>query len=72
MSRMSICGLEMVSAKNALVFGWIAARHDLEVIRVLDEADLDTQLGQRVVEQVVGAAVERAGSTRCGRPRRPG
>ena len=28
MSRMSICGLEMVSAKKALVFGWAAARHD--------------------------------------------
>ena len=28
MSRMSICGLEMVSAKNALVFGRTAARHE--------------------------------------------
>ena len=25
---MSFCGLEMVSAKNALVFGRTAARHD--------------------------------------------
>ena len=31
----------------------------VEVVRVLDEGDLDAELGQRVVEQVVGAAVER-------------
>ena len=30
----------------------------VQVVGVLDEADLDTELGQRVVEQVVGAAVE--------------
>ena len=34
----------------------------VQVVGVLDEADLDAELGQRVVEQVVGAAVEpRAG-----------
>ena len=27
MSRMSFCGLEMVSAKNAFVLGWTAALH---------------------------------------------
>ena len=30
----------------------------LQIVGVLDEADLDADLGQRVVEQVVGAAVE--------------
>ena len=30
----------------------------IQVVGVLDEADLDADLGQRVVEQVVGAAVE--------------
>ena len=30
-----------------------------EVVRVVDEGDLDAELGQRVVQQVVGAAVER-------------
>ena len=34
----------------------------LEVVGILDEADLDAELGQRVVEEVVGAAVQaRAG-----------
>ena len=34
----------------------------IQVVGVVDEADLDAELGQRVVEQVVGAAVEpRAG-----------
>ena len=34
----------------------------VQVVGVLDEADLDAELGQRVVEQVVGAAVQpRAG-----------
>ena len=41
------------------MFGRIAARHCVEVVGVVDEGDLDAQLGQRVVEQVVGAAVER-------------
>ena len=31
----------------------------LEVVRVVDERDLDAHLRQRVVEQVVGAAVQR-------------
>ena len=30
----------------------------IQIVGVLDEADLDADLGQRVVEQVVGAAVE--------------
>ena len=55
---MSICGLEMVSAKNALVFGPDRRAPGVQVVGVLDEADLDADLGQRVVEQVVGAAVE--------------
>jgi hypothetical protein len=48
-------------AKNALVFGRTAARQD-SGRPGLDEADLDAELGQAVVEQVVRAAVEaRAG-----------
>ncbi len=31
----------------------------LEIVGVVDEGDLDAQLGQRVVEQVVGAAIQR-------------
>ena len=38
MSRTSIFGLEIVSAKNSLVLGRTAARQLLEVVRVLDEA----------------------------------
>ena len=33
----------------------------LRVVRVLDEGDRDAELGQRVVQQVVGAAVQRGG-----------
>ena len=58
MSRMSICGLEIVSAKNALVLGRTAACPRIQVVGILDEADLDAEFGQRVVEQVVGAAIE--------------
>lgn len=43
----------------------------VQIVRIVDEADLDAELGQRIVEQVVGAAV-RMGWTRCDRPRRPG
>ena len=62
MSSTSICGLEMVSAKNALVFGRTAACQESRSSGSVDEADLDAELGQRIVEQVVRAAVEpRAG-----------
>ena len=62
MSRMSICGLEMVSPKNALVFGPDGGAPGVQVVGVVDERGLDAQLGQRVVEQVVRAAVQpRAG-----------
>ncbi len=44
--------------KNALVFGRTAAAPGLRIIGVLDEADLDAELRQRVVEQVVGSAIE--------------
>ncbi len=62
MSRMSFCGLEIVSPKNALVFGRTAARHESRSSGSSTKLTLDAELGQRVVEQVVGAAVEpRAG-----------
>ena len=31
------------------------------VVLVLDEGDLDTKLGERVLEEVVGSAIERGG-----------
>ena len=59
---MSICGLEMVSPKKALVFGRTAARHESRSSGSSTKRGLDAELGQRVVEQVVRAAVEpRAG-----------
>ncbi len=43
-------------------FGFLADRlsQAVEIVGI-DEADIDAQLGQRVVEKVVGAAVERGG-----------
>ena len=35
-----------------------AARHCVEVVRIVDEGHLDADLGQRVVQEVVGAAVQ--------------
>ena len=59
MSRMLIFGLPMVSAKNSFVFGRTRGGPLVGVILVLDEGDLDAELGERVLEQVVGAAVDR-------------
>ena len=52
-------GSASTSPKNALVLSWIAAAPRVEIVRVVDERDLDPHLRQRVVEQVVRAAVER-------------
>jgi hypothetical protein len=58
MSNMSFFGLASLAVER---LGVRADRPSatLEVVGVVDERDLDAQLRQRVVEQVVGAAVER-------------
>ena len=59
MSNTSFFGFGIVSPKNTLVFGWIAASHWARSCGVVDERDLDAELRQRVVQQVVRAAVQR-------------
>ena len=41
------------------MLGLTAAAHCVEVVGVVHEADLDAQLGQGVVEEVVGPPVQR-------------
>ena len=59
MSRMLTFGLPMVSREEHLGVGLDQRLPVLGVVLVLDEGDLDAELRQRVVKQVVGAAVER-------------
>ena len=60
MSRMLIFGLPIVSAKNSFVFGTDRCAPFLGVVLVLDERDVDAELLERVLEEVVRAAVDRA------------
>ena len=60
MSTTSSFGLPTVSVNTALVSGRIALRSAV-VIGGIDELHRDAKLRQRVVEQVVGAAVQRRG-----------
>jgi hypothetical protein len=58
MSRTSLRRVaDATRRRTALVFGRTAAP-GVEVVGVVHEGHLDAELGQRVVEQVVGAAVE--------------
>ena len=59
MSSTSSPGLPSVSPNSSACLGRIAARQRVEVARI-DERRLDAEARQRVVEQVVRAAVERA------------
>ena len=58
MSSTSFLGLAIVSPKNAFVLGRAAARQSPGSSGFSTKRDLDAELGQRVVEQVVGAAVQ--------------
>ena len=62
MSRTSLLGVGDRLAEERLGVGPDRGPPRVEVVRVLDERHLDAELGQRVVEQVVRAAVQaRAG-----------
>ncbi len=59
MSKMSFFGIADGLAEEGLGVVAGGGAPGVEVVGILDEADLDAQLGQGVVEEVVGAAVER-------------
>ena len=59
MSRTSFFGLRQRLAEERLGVRADRGPPLVEVVGVVDERDLDAQLGQRVVEEVVGAAVQR-------------
>ena len=71
-SKMSPFGLPMRLAVERLGVRADRRLPRVEVVGVVDEADLDAELRERVVELVVGAAVERRATTRCGRRSRRG